>query len=346
MVCNSALFSSHADHSDAVIALCLSRQIYTLQKALQKRSDTTPQLGCLTTSAVVLCKSAEQRLIYTVQNSSRTTEPKVSQGDTEQANAPSINAVFNGVIVAFHLVHKVLRKLSATEDSRQHQAQLTYYLVGLFESSMTALTLHCTCISKQPNCSTKKMTQNTEDELASRLADLLCTMTLSLDLTHAEDQEVMEGFLFLVLHRVGQMLALYVFHEIRLPMGICPGMTFPEGLEAMTDEGLTTNEAQTETKYLIRLLSRMLNVESQQSSAKVSSTHQFIENAKDRLQKTLLRSVFGPDDDLFREVLRRPKTPPPLNSLPIEQEKFADWLTQELWRLVGWDILKTTLAPS
>lgn len=326
-------------------ALCLSRQLYTLQKVLQRRPNTNSTVSSLAAAAVILCKSAEQKLIHTVQYESMQTEQISSQLEAERSNAPNNDAVFNGVTVAFHLVHKTLQKLTTTENGKRHQGQVTYYLVGLFESTMTAFTLHCTSISKKLNRSTKGKASNTDDEMASRLADLLCTMAISLDLSRTEDQEVMEGFLFLVLNRMGKMLSLHVFHDIRLPMGLCPGMTFPEGLEAMTDEGLMPIEAQLETRYLIRLLSRMLDAESHGLPLEPSAARQFVANAKDRLQKTLLRAVFGPDDHLFREALRRPQTPPPLDSPPVEQEKFADWLTLELWRLIGWDVLRTVFAP-
>ncbi|KAJ6184630.1 hypothetical protein N7519_005931 [Penicillium mononematosum] len=347
--------------------LCLSRHLHTVQKALQRKANTSSEANSLAVDAVILCKSAEQKLIQTIQNESKTTEQKPSQ--TEQPNMPDTDAVMNGVTVAFHLTHKALHKMAGAENATQYQGQVVYYLVGLFESTMTALTLHCTAISKQepaskntesnggPKSATRLVEQNkrtkenrspTQNEIASRLADLLCTMALSLNLTRTEDQKVMEGFLFLVLNRMGKMLALHVFHDLRLPMGICPGMTFPDGLEAMTDEGLMPNEAQLEAKYLVRLLDRMLNAGSLQSPPEESATRQFVTNAKDRLQRTLLRAVFGPGDRLFREGLRRPHTPPPqvLDNQQIDQRKFSDWLTQELWRLVGWDVLRTLLAPT
>ncbi|KAF3028003.1 hypothetical protein E8E15_004506 [Penicillium rubens] len=355
------------DSGEEEDVLCLSRQLYTVQKALQRKANSSSEANSLAIDAVILCKSAEQKLIQTIQSESEMTEQKPSQ--TEQPNIPDTDAVINGVTVAFHLTHKALHKMTGAENDMQYQGQVVYYLVCLFESTMTALTLHCTAISKQeptskntksnggPKSATQLVEQNkrtkenrspTQNEIASRLADLLCTMALSLNLTRTEDQEVMEGFLFLVLNRMGKMLALHVFHDLRLPMGICPGMSFPDGLEAMTDEGIMPNEAQLEAKYLVRLLDRMLNAGSHQSPPEESATRQFVANAQDRLQKTLLRAVFGPGDRLFREGLRRPHTPPPqvLDSQQIDQGKFSDWLTQELWRLVGWDVLRTVLAPT
>ncbi|CRL25786.1 unnamed protein product [Penicillium camemberti] len=354
------------DDSGEEDVLCLNRQLHTVQKALQRRANNSSETNSLAVDVVILCKSAEQRLIQTIHNESSMMEQKPSR--TEQANTPDTDTVMNGVTVAFHLTHKALHKIVGAENGMQHQGQVIYYLVGLFESTMTALTLRCTAISKkksatktklgrdsksvtgtdEQNKHTKEKSSPTKNEIASHLADLLCTMALSLNLTRTEDQEVMEGFLFLVVNRMGKMLALHIFHDLRLPMGICPGMTFPDGLEAMTDEGLMPNEAQLEARYLVRLLDKMLNAEPRESAPEASAACQFVANAKDRLQKTLLRAVFGPDDRLFREGLRRPHTPPPqvVDGQHMDQEKFSDWLTQELWRLVGWDVLRTVLSPT
>jgi hypothetical protein len=342
--------------------LCLSRQLYTLQKALQRKPM---KANSLATAAVILCKSAEQELIRAVQRqsiSTNSTPPNAKQ-------LADINDVFSGITIAFHLVHRGLHKLSRNEDERQHQSQITYYLVGLFESTMTTLTQHCTAISKQkptpenpgeasvslgpgsqPNKSrnsTKVKSLHSEDEIALHLADLLCTMVLSLDISRTEDQQVMEGFLSLVLDRAGKMLALYVFHDLRLPMSISPRMTFPGGLEAMADEDLMPNDAQLEAKYLVRLLGRMMDIGSTKSVSEAQATRSFVENAKDRIQKTLLQAVFGPDDKLFRDSLQRPKTPPSqvIDAKETNQEGFAEWFTQELWRLVGWDVLRSAFAP-
>ncbi|KAJ5782473.1 hypothetical protein N7457_004247 [Penicillium paradoxum] len=339
-------------------ALCLNRQLHTLEKALQGRQTSSSVANSLAIDAVTLCKCAEQKLIQTI-----STEQKTSQ--IKLVKTPDPDAVIKGVAVTFHLVHKTLHKLTSNKNGMQYKAQITYYLVVLFESTMTALALHCTSISKQESKTrktttdktqestqgdknAKQKTSSTKNEVASQLADLLCTMALSLDLTRTEDQDVMEGILFLLLTRMGRMLALHVFHDLRLPMGICPGMTFPEGLEAMTDEGIMPNEAEVEAKYLVRLLDRILNVELSQSAAEKLIARKLIADAKDRLQKTLLRAVFGADEDLFREGMRHLQTPPPQvpEDEQAREEKFADWLTQEVWRIVGWDVLRAAFGPT
>jgi hypothetical protein len=314
----------------------------------------------LATSAVILCKSAEQELIRTIQ-----AQIELTQSDHFNAKqVVDINDVFNGFTIAAHLVHRGLHKLSRNEDQKQDQGQITYFLVGLFESAMTALTMYCTAKSKEmharndtnglsatePSISRgdpKGKKINSEDEIASHLADLLCTMALSLEISRIEDQQVMEGFLSLVLDRVGKMLALYVFQDLRLPMSISPRMTFPGGLEAMADEDLMPNDTQLEAKYLVRLLGRMMDARSIKSASEAESTRNFVEKSRRRIQNTLLEAVFGADDKLFREGLQRPKTPPSqvIEANETSQEDFGDWFTQELWSLVGWDVLRSVFAP-
>lgn len=343
--------------TDLVTALCLKRQLFTVEKALQGRQNSSSTSNSLAIDAVTLCKSAEQKLIQVISTDQETSETKL-------VKAPDSEAVIKGVTMAFHLVHKVLHKLAGTRHGTEYQAQVTYYLVALFESTMTALTQHCTAISKRESTTRKpkarkgrKSTEHSQltkhqpilaKNEASHLANLLCTMALSLDLTRTEDQDVMEGILFLLLTRMGKMLALHVFQDLRLPMGICPGMTFPEGLEAMTDEGLMPDEAELEARYLVRLLDRILNVELSQSAAEELIARQLVTNAKHRLQNTLVQAVFGSDEHVFREGMRHLQTPPPqvLGDEGVEQENFANWLAQEVWRIVGWDVLRTVFVSN
>ncbi|KAJ5757456.1 uncharacterized protein N7511_006150, partial [Penicillium nucicola] len=348
------------DSSGEEDRLCLSRQLYTLQKALQRKPIKTNSLA---TAAVILCKSAEQELVHAVQRqiiSAQSHTPNSKQ-------AADINGVFTAVIIAFHVVHRALHKLSANANERQNRAQVIYYLVGLFESTMTALTHHCTAISKQksatettgdPRVVPGTATQSNErtnsreknlrigDEIASHLADVLCTMALSLNISRAEDQHVMEGYLSLILNRVGKMLALYVFHDLRLPMSISPRMRFPGGLEAMADENLMPNDAQLEATYLIRLLGRVMHAKSNKSVDEAQATQSFLKSSQNRIQNTLLQAVFGTNDKLFQDGLQRPKTPPSqgIDEKETDQEKFVDWFTQELWRLVGWDVLRSAFV--
>ncbi|KAJ5746013.1 hypothetical protein N7520_011195 [Penicillium odoratum] len=341
----------------------LTRQLYTVQRALQKRHNSKP----LTTDAVTLCKVAESEIWgATIRLNAPESQSKIPS--SQQAKKPDLIAVTKATELSFKLVHQALHKVIGAPDESYCKGQITYYLVCLFESIMGALTQICTASTrtatstilqetskcnriptrKQGNSQKIQKKKETVTSKAKRLKmekdatecllDLLCTMALSLDLTRSDDQDVMEGYLFIVIHRVGKMLALFVFEDHQLPSDSCPDIDVPQGIRDMKAEGLTNEMAQVEAEHLIRLLHRML-------SSRLCDTEimhsQFIRNMHRRLQKTLIQAVFGDDDPLFREGLVRPGTPPPLddNGRASQRQDFSEWFTEELWRLVGWDIL-------
>lgn len=336
-----------------MLALSFMWQIGALQNALQKR----PNYSNLATMAATLCKTAEKELLSTVQKTSGL--PGLQPSKVRQTKQPDLVAVTRGVEVAFQLAYKTLHKFSGAKNGKPHCGQVTYYLVCLFESTMTALAQHCTAVSKHisstaktlpktnsksqmiTRSTTKKMSdvQNPPDEIGPPLAGLLNTMALSLDLTRPEDQQLMEGFLFTFIRRTGRILSLFVFENLQMPTGV----PLPQGLEAMKQENLSSENARLEAKYLVWLLEKLLAVLDHDSIAR----SQFVVKVRHQLQQTLLRAVWG-DDPLFQNGLMRPATPPAQNLgvQKADQQSISDWFTHELWRLIGWDILSSVLASS
>ncbi|KAJ5656318.1 hypothetical protein N7507_008268 [Penicillium longicatenatum] len=338
----------------------LMRQLYTVQRALQKRHNSRP----LTTDAVTLCKITETEILEAM---IRLNTPE-NQWKIPSSQQVPLGAVTKAAGLSFNLVHKALHKVVGTQEEDYCKSQIIYYLVCLFESTMGALTQICTAPTRSHSSAILRETSNgnktkakgqrnsrkkkapmvskgdkleTEKNTAQRLLlDLLCTMAMSLDLARSEDQEVMEGFLFIAIERLGKMLALFVFENHPLPSDSCPDLEAPQGIRAMKEEGVTHKLAQLEAEHLVQFLDRVL-------SPQIPGTEimhlRFIQNTKKRLQKTLMQAVFGGEDPLFREGLVRPVTPPALNSngrSPARQE-FPEWFTEELWRLVGWDLLSS-----
>lgn len=327
------------------------RQICVLQKALQKK----PKYSYLATMAVILCKATERELLGTVQQTNESS--CAPQSNAQQVQPPNLAVVIHGVEISFHLTCQSLHKLSQSKNGKPHCGQVTYYLVCLFESTMTALAQHCRAISKHKSSTGKPLpgtkskaeartktmrktseSQNTADEIGPRLAGLLHTMARSLDLTRSENQQVMEGFLYILIRRTGRILALVVFENLEVPARI----PLPEGLDAMKVEDLSAENARLEGKYLVWLLEKLLAVLDHESIA----GSQFVVKVKNRLQKTLLQAVWG-NDLLFQNGLMRPATPPAQNlgAQKGSQQSLSDWFTQELWRLIGWDMLNSVLEP-
>ncbi|KAJ5527287.1 hypothetical protein N7513_011446 [Penicillium frequentans] len=340
----------------------LMRQLYTVQRALQKRYNS----GSLTTDAVALCKIAESEVLGAIIRLN-IPENQSKIPSNQQNQKPVLTTVIKAAELSFDLVHQALHKVMGVQEEYYCKGQIIYYLVCLFESTMGALTQLCTA-SPQTDSRTalqetsngnkkrtqgqgisqkekapiisKKKRQKIEKNAAQLLLDLLCKMAMSLDLTRSEDQELMEGFLFIVIGRVGKMLALFVFDNHPLPSDSCSDLKAPQGIRAMKEEGLTQGMAQLEAEQLVRFLDQVLG--SQVSDTGILHS-QFIQNMKGRLQKTLMQAVFGDDDPLFRAGLVRPVTPPALsdNGRSSTRQKFPEWFTEELWRLVGWDLLNS-----
>ncbi|KAJ5945764.1 hypothetical protein N7454_002603 [Penicillium verhagenii] len=326
--------------ADYGVAPKLMRQIYTIQRALQKRHNTKQ----LTTNAVNLCKITESEILGAMLGlKSPENQPKPSS--SKQVGKHDLAAVTKAAELSFNLVHQALNKVMGTQEEKYCKGQITYYLVCLFESTMSVLTQICT--GRQPeedaplasNVKSLKM----EKSNAQHLLDLLCTMALSLDLNRSEDQEAMEGFLFIVMDRVGKMLSLFVFDNGQLPSDRYPDLEAPHGIRAMKEEGLTREVAQFEAKNLIQFLERVLGPQilGPQILGTEVMQSQFLGKMKGRLQKSLMQAVFGNNDPLFREGLTRPTTPPVLSgsNRPPNKQEFPEWFTEQLWRLVGWDLL-------
>jgi len=75
-----------------------------------------------------------------------------------------------------------------------------------------------------------------------------------------------------------------------------------------------------------------------------SFSNAFAKQVKEKLQNTLLKGVFGGDDETFRDCLQLPPVPengtgetPPSQVDPAELT--PEWFTGEVWRILGWDIL-------
>lgn len=347
-------------------ATSLMRQIYNMQRALQRRQNGKD----LANNAVILCKEAEHSVLDIIQREVRSQFLHI---DTEISMMvkPNTSTVLQAVELAFNLAYRALHKIcntSTRDKSDQGKSQITYYIVCLFESITIALTQYCTAMSKsqieiekssQIRKSTKiqakrpkadkrarKATRGDdsaikEEGIVQELTDLLCNMAMLLDPVKEEDRKVMEGFLFVVLDRVGKMLALYVFNDTQPPYENCPTLKLPNGLESMRQEDLSMNIGQCEAGYLIKLL-KVFFADERSSTTQMSVTRtQFISGMRNKLQKTLLQAVFGIDEPLFQEGLKRPATPPPQDCDSEMHDKiaFSEWFTQELWMLVGWDML-------
>ena len=330
------------------------RHFYTLQKVLQKR----PNRSSIVQAAVDLSTTAASNLLDSVQ------EKKAAAGRSTaiivlQKKDPEIGSVIRSVENAMDLLYQALAKLCATEGAVSDIGKVSYHIVRLYDAAMKMLERYCMVRAEQmlapskPNAKSKRKQGakpqwpelRSDDELASQITRLLGTMTLSLDLAYEEHQELMQGALYFLMNRVGRLLCLFVFQDLQVRPDLridSSKLPLPQGLKGVHVNEKSLCAAKLEAKHLIWVLERILTyLNANQPSP---TTQQFTEGIKESLQSTILQSVFGADDGCFQKSLKSPTLDTcELAKLrlcaQIPEQAVPDWFVQEVWRLLGWDIL-------
>lgn len=329
------------------------RRFYTLQATLQKR----PNRASVVQAVVDLSKAAADILVNSVQ------EKKIpasrSKTTTLQDKDPEVTSIINGVESALPTLYQALGKVSTLEENASDTGLVTYHIVCLYETAMKTLGRYCRIRSaqllatttngkstKKQSAKSKRAQQKVDDEVAGQITRLLGTMILLLDLTRAEHQNILEGALFILLNRVGRLLCLFVFKELQLrpDLRVDPAqLPLPQGLKDVSLNEQSISAAKMEAKHLIWVLERAIaHLNTGPSSP---SSQEFTSKIKGCLQSTLLQAMYGADDDCFQGALRRSVAPDKLaldrlrTCAQVPEQTVSDWFTQEVWRLIGWELV-------
>lgn len=189
------------------------------------------------------------------------------------------------------------------------------------------------------------------------------TMDL-LDPKNDSNQALFEGFAYCVLESLGNRMYHSVFGHAR-------GKTLEEEilqssvLEDEADRGTSPSPLQDESlkqvrleaPYLISLLDRVMAVapsylgaaisvktgKPKQAHNRASMKGALAVEAKDRLQRTLVSCMFGGSEgmssDPFAESLKMPEDKGSISMPKVKEAEVQDWFKEEMWRLLGWEIL-------
>lgn len=200
-------------------------------------------------------------------------------------------------------------------------------------------------------------------ESALRLCELATTMMRCLDVAIPSHTEVLEGFLFLLLKRVGEALKVFVFED-----GIIQDLEV-DGIRSTAPKETATNHQAIQAKApcLIYLLEEAKSIKLTLDSppdatptftelprqsrvpSSTSPTMNLSNHAQIRLQHTLLTAVFGAQTRSdFQATFAPPETPIGESmtakfSECIRAEGVRDWFKQEVWRIIGWDALRRAI---
>ncbi|KAE8374057.1 hypothetical protein BDV26DRAFT_296322 [Aspergillus bertholletiae] len=336
------------------------RHYYALQKTLQRKSSGLD----ITKAAVTLCQTTANEVSKLVSEKRAAHCSSRNKGST-LTEGPATAEMCRGVTCALQLLLRVTKALSGTEDGTRHSNHVIYYIVHLYESTMNALGQWCKAKSEQKQPSKQKHAGNkkaqdrqlpSDDEVSMQIAQLLHTMASSLNPGYPGHQDLLEGFLFILLNRVGKLLCLFVFQDLKLRPGLHADSTkipLPRGLTELDLNEKSSCLVEMEAKCLVWLLERTLAVLHSFTASSSSSTSRendgsilFAARLKERLQSTLLQAVFGIDSTWEKSLQRPAQTDEELHNVrlspPSPDQSVSDWYTQEIWKLLGWNILVKT----
>ncbi|RHZ70386.1 hypothetical protein CDV55_106746 [Aspergillus turcosus] len=350
------------------------RHFYALQRAIQRR----PSRSTIVQSSANLCEVAVHEVLTAVH--SRGNTARSSKKPVLQAKRPHLEQVLRSVKCAFQLILQALEKLAETENDLQGKGQLAYHFIRLYQAIATALEQYCISKSGQIAASTgsskasknkqarksksakacqglENLTPTPVDEVASQISRLLGSIAISLDLTYAAHRTLFEGLLYVLLTRVGTLLGTFVFQDLQIRPDLRVDqakLPLPQGLQGVKLDDQSLRAMQMEAKHLVWPLERSLAL--LDDCASTSSTLEpqdppetmaWVAKMKQQLQGTLLQALFGSDSSVFPHTLQQPETLDThelerlKNCTQIPEQSVPDWFTQEIWRLLGWDLLST-----
>ena len=371
------------------------RHLHTLHRlTAQKKPNSRDLASVLVQLTAVIIEALSARELRHLLNSGDAAKPTASVTRDQLKNATQIQSkVFDDyksllqvLFRTFLYILKGLDKLTNDAEGAILQAQVVYNIVKLFREAFDLIATYDSLDnpSKAVNKGRggAKRTVHTAwtvpypRDFRMPTSRFLVTMTASLNTTKAAPsqkahQHIFEGFMHILLGKVGQGLQLFVFEDGK---GDDLGGTTAEIGCSGGDIGYERKMAMLEASapFLIWILERaiiLLNRSMERMKAPTDERLQsrgawmilpskngrlptpnkgnLAEWAKTKLQNTLLEAVFGGDDKVFADSLNEPVDPEiDLDSeiAVTTEDDMANWFKQEVWRLVGWDRLGSCVS--
>jgi hypothetical protein len=199
-------------------------------------------------------------------------------------------------------------------------------------------------------------------------AQFLNALISSLNKDDCHHRDIFEGVLFLLIERIGNNLFYFTFNHRRKPtiegdIAMSAELELDRNGPSQSTEIISLRlEVQCLTPVLERAMglapyhmnmptsSRPSSASSRRPSSATRSPTKalprasavpLVTHARNRLQRTLIQSMFGEtQDDELSDVLRKPGRIGPMPKFSkIEENDVGDWFTREIWRVLGWSII-------
>ncbi|KAL9609688.1 MAG: hypothetical protein Q9167_005571 [Letrouitia subvulpina] len=200
-------------------------------------------------------------------------------------------------------------------------------------------------------------TKLTPDDQILSWCRLLISLIATLDSKRQADQDILDGFLYFVLTKVGEMMKSFVF-------GLEGNESLTEGLDPVFNQGIPSSNtvsestdavraiSESQVPYVVWILENAMATATQPFGVPKTPSSQgrirqgiLSEKAKMKFQHTLLKSIFGSQAEELADSIQQPRNPSvDLGSVSMApQPGIVDWFKAEVWRIVGWDFLKDSI---
>jgi hypothetical protein len=176
------------------------------------------------------------------------------------------------------------------------------------------------------------------------LANLIAGMMIDLDLARIAHRELFDGLLCSFFDYLGSNLARAVFSEPvtqGLPHPV--GLLQPQGLPAGKADQIQADVSTTLkiAPYLVQILRKTKRQMDERGGTESNSCAGAV---MDKMQNSLLRALFGDQDQAFMNSLGRPADVESIDEVEgqmaeINKNITSEWFIGEVWDNVGWDVL-------
>ncbi|KAI9718385.1 MAG: hypothetical protein M1812_004106 [Candelaria pacifica] len=375
---------------------------YQLHSQLRRRKFNPSELSSILIHlassmyavALATCEKYRDRVTLTTPNTSAPARsPHVDRISSMLQLHHETTSTFRALERTFCHLLEGLDKMTKDLVGKRSQGLLVYNFVKLFADVFALISTMSLCLAEQQMAIEKqrprKRTQkgnkhakepisnsrlpSTEDDIRSHISRLVIAMITELQPAQAAHCDILEGFLYVLLNRTGQVLDKFVFKE---PEGEDLSSQ-PRNLPSRAIGQDQANEAQQranrgESCHLVWILESSLasvqqnppgdcaqardpSKDLRNSMDRIKSARGGLvskellpERAKTRLQNTLLRGMFGDDGKRFHDCFRKPTNSKPIPKMPTitrDGDDTEDWFKGQIWRLLGWEILSKDLDP-
>lgn len=362
----------------------LSQYLYVIHKLY--KSDRV-DVGLLTSNLVQTARSigllVSKATVNHIQDFAPASEAKhtsVYESMIRSKEKMDLPATIRASARAFTSLLVGLDKISVKDESRSSNIVI-YECVKMFQSILGSISKSARSFaecqmpsnsgpSSNANSSARRRTmKETKEADPSRvLVQFINALISYLDRKNPFHRELFEGFFFVLLERIGELLYYCTFNCERsrtVEGDILKSITREDAVPASKHE-MQIQAIHREVPSLIAILERAialapyhLNSRPASSNFKIAKTAPLSrsammnpnlpggkkaplsDRAKDRLQRTLVNCLFGEDKpDEFSDCLRMPAR---LGGLPapqkMDEKDVGEWFQSEVWRLVGWNLL-------